>query len=103
MNYEEEGFSIPVPNRHTFIATDIKANDRLHVETSVSQFRCDPRRGEEEFTLSAFGFPEPVGIEWKKPTSRYVWFLLASAVFVILAVGFRYLARRWSRSTPATV
>lgn len=51
-----------------------------------------------DFTLSAYGLPEPVGVTWARPTPRYVWFLLAAGGFVLLAVGFRYLARR--RAAP---
>jgi hypothetical protein len=49
---------------------------------------------EREFTLTAYGLPEPVGITWEKPTSRYVWFLVAAGGFAVLMLGFRYLARR---------
>ena len=54
-----------------------------------------------EFTLSAFGLPEPVGVTWEKPTPRYLWFLLAAGIFATLAIGFRYLARRRSAPTAA--
>jgi hypothetical protein len=49
---------------------------------------------EVEFTLSAFGLPEPPGVEWDKRTPRYVWFLIAAAVFAIVAGGLRYYAKR---------
>jgi hypothetical protein len=49
---------------------------------------------EAEFTLSAFGLPEPPGVKWEKPTPRYVWFLAAAMVLGILAAGLRYLASR---------
>jgi len=41
-----------------------------------------PRRlpADEEFTLAAFGFPEPPGLEWKRPTRWYVWVGLAGIV-----------------------
>lgn len=47
-----------------------------------------------EFTLSAFGLPEPVGVTWPRPTPRYVWFLVAAGAFALLAVGLRAVARR---------
>ncbi|HEY1487878.1 MAG TPA: hypothetical protein VGF84_17360 [Micromonosporaceae bacterium] len=52
---------------------------------------------EREFTLTTFGLPEPVGVVWETPTPRYVWWLIAAAGFLVLAVGFRYLARRRAR------
>ncbi len=48
----------------------------------------------EEFTLSAFGLPEPVGVTWKKPTPTYVRILVAAGACGGLALLFRYLSRR---------
>jgi hypothetical protein len=48
----------------------------------------------EEFTLSAFGMPEPPGITWKKPTPVYTWVIAAAALCGTLAFLFRYLAKR---------
>lgn len=56
---------------------------------------------EMEFTLSAFGLPEPVGVVWEKSTPRYIWFLVAAGILAVLAVGFRYLVRRQRTITPA--
>lgn len=47
----------------------------------------------QEFTLSAFGLPEPMGVKWEKPTPRYVWFLMAASGFAAIAFLFRYLSR----------
>jgi hypothetical protein len=47
-----------------------------------------------EFTLSAFGLPEPIGVTWERETPRYVWFLLGAVAFGVLAFGLRFLARR---------
>ena len=49
---------------------------------------------DSEFTLSAFGLPEPLGVTWTKPTPRYVWILIGAGVAGVLAVVFYYLARR---------
>ena len=56
--------------------------------------QTDGESDDGEFTLSAFGLPEPVGITWKKPTPRYVWFLIAAGSFALLALAFRFIARR---------
>jgi hypothetical protein len=48
---------------------------------------------ESDFTLSAFGFPEPVGIG-KEPTRWYIWVAVAAVVCLALAGFFRWLARR---------
>ena len=49
---------------------------------------------DSDFTLTAFGLPEPVGVTWEKPTPRYLFFLAAAAGFAVLVVLFRWLARR---------
>jgi hypothetical protein len=55
---------------------------------------------DSEFTLSAFGLPEPAGETVKKPIPFYVWILIGAGVCAALALGFRYLARR-ARLKPA--
>jgi hypothetical protein len=55
---------------------------------------------DDEFRLSYYGLPEPVGVTWKKPTPLYWWLLLGAGVCAALAVGFRYLARR-RRAVPS--
>jgi hypothetical protein len=49
---------------------------------------------ESEFTLSAFGLPEPGGAKVEKRTPRYVWAIGIAVGFLILSVLFRWLARR---------
>jgi hypothetical protein len=55
----------------------------------------DARVSAEEFRLSHYGMPEPIGVEWKKPTPNYVWLLVGAGVLAALALGFHYLARRY--------
>jgi hypothetical protein len=53
----------------------------------------DTRVPSADFTLSAFGLPEPAGSPAKSmPT--YVWLLLAAGACAALACGLRHLARR---------
>jgi hypothetical protein len=55
-----------------------------------------------EFYLSHYGLPEPPGVvPPSNRTPRYVWLLIAAGSFAVLAVLFRWQARRW-RSAPAT-
>src|SRR5205814_1457919 len=61
------------------------------------EMSIDDRVADSEFTLSAFGLPEPIGVTWKKPTPRYVWLLLGTAACAGLTVGCRFLARRAGR------
>jgi hypothetical protein len=54
----------------------------------------------QEFTLTAFGLPEPVGVVWEKPIPTYVWLLAAAGGCGLLAILFRWFARRGKASTP---
>lgn len=49
---------------------------------------------DREFTLSAFGLPEPSGVEWDSGSRLYLWILAAAAGAALLALVFRQLARR---------
>ncbi|MBX9580458.1 MAG: hypothetical protein K2X87_09130 [Gemmataceae bacterium] len=68
---------------------------------SQTEYAIDPtaRPPDAAFTLSDFGFPEPVGVEWPRPTPRYVWFVLAAVVCGGLAAVVRYSVR--PRPAPA--
>ena len=52
---------------------------------------------EDRFTLSVYGFPEPEGVVWDKPTPTYVWLLVAANSFALLAALFTALKRRAGR------
>jgi len=58
-----------------------------------------------EFTLSAYGLPEPVGVEWPKRRSGWLWFAWAAAGCVVIATVFlilRHRAARRQTAVPAT-
>ncbi len=57
---------------------------------------------EAEFTLTAFGLPEPVGVTWERPTPVYVWILAAAGGLGVLAWLFRWLARRRRQAPGVT-
>lgn len=54
-----------------------------------------------EFTLSAFGLPEPVGVEWPKRRSGWLRLAWAGAGFVVVALAFVALRRRAARRQAA--
>lgn len=56
-----------------------------------------------EFTLSAFGLPEPVGVEWPKRHSAWLWLAWAGAGFVMVALVFIALKRRAVRRQAAAL
>ena len=63
--------------------------------------RPDPLPELHDFTLTAFGLPEPVGVVWPKRTNHgWVWVALAGVGCIAVAVGFAVLKRRAVRHTP---
>jgi hypothetical protein len=73
-----------------------EATSKIEYELEVNDSVPD-----SEFTLSAFGLPEPGSEPVKKSIPLYVWILVAAGVCAVLAVGFRYLARRRRLSATA--
>ncbi|HZZ82433.1 MAG TPA: hypothetical protein VFE62_28295, partial [Gemmataceae bacterium] len=68
----------------------IESTKRIDYELEVNDNVPD-----SEFTLSAFGLPEPGGTEpLNKPIPMYVWILVGAGASGALAFAFRYLARR---------
>jgi hypothetical protein len=49
---------------------------------------------ETEFTLTAFGLPEPYGIEWERPTP-WGWYILGGTLGMVVLMGVIYRIRRW--------
>ncbi len=72
------------------------------VATSVSRY--DPvvldRLTDDDFSLSAFGLPEPVRGGSSRHTPVSVWLLVAAGVVAAAAVLFRWLRQRTTNLTP---
>lgn len=68
--------------------------DRLLYRTEFDIEVPNRLPGDEEFTLSAFGLPEPRGLEWKRPTPWYLWLGLAGIVCLALGVVIRKVTNR---------
>ncbi len=83
-----------------WVTIDGKVKNRKQVRREVTLSQPTSLPADEDFTLSAFGIREPVGVVWDKPTSTYVWILLAAGACAILAFGFRYLSHRRQTAAP---
>lgn len=83
--------------RHTYKDKENKTTSQVKIDY---EWVVNDRVPDSEFTLTAFGLPEPGSDEVKKSTPLYVWILIAAAVSVGLAIGFFILARR-SRAKSA--
>ncbi len=96
---------LPIPLKTlTRIVARLPGNMTIN-DNSESTYQIDPSvtPAESDFTLSAFGLPEPEGIKWDKPTPLYIWILLAAAGFGILALSLRFLTHRKPPATKGTV
>ncbi len=76
-----------------------KTKETLHT-TIDYEWEVNDTVPDSEFTLTAFGLPEPGSEPVKKSIPLYVWILVAAGVCAALALGFRYLAHRRARTQP---
>jgi hypothetical protein len=53
---------------------------------------------DEEFTLSAFGLPEPVGVVWPKPTRWWLWISASAIGAALLTVLFWKLRDKFRKN-----
>ncbi|HMP04645.1 MAG TPA: hypothetical protein PKC45_19325 [Gemmatales bacterium] len=49
---------------------------------------------EADYTLSAFGLPEPYGVEWERPTPWWLYALISAGVLFVVAVIVSFWKRR---------
>ncbi len=64
-------------------------NDHLTIETKTTyEFSYGKIESDAAFRLSAFGFPEPVGVVWTHPMTISFWIWGGGIVFLILAIFF---------------
>ncbi len=94
----------PIIKTQTIHTTGSKNRDGVEQKhegkvTMNYQLTVDDRVPDADFTLSAFGLPEPREFEknW-----TYLWIFTATAICLALSLGFRYLARRKRRSISST-
>jgi hypothetical protein len=87
----------------------IEVGERDHQDSKHYQFRwrieftrferLGGKLDESEFTLSAFGLPEPVGVEWERPVRWYLWLMLAGVVCLVAGGVFYWISRRRAGGT----
>ena len=68
--------------------------NRKQIHQEVTLHQASPLPSDKEFTLSAFGLPEPPGLEQPVVRSWYLWAALAGVVCLVVAGLFGWLARR---------
>jgi hypothetical protein len=52
-----------------------------------------------DFRLSAFGLPEPEGVEWPKESGTWIWLLGAAMGFGLIAILLGWLRRSMLEKT----
>jgi hypothetical protein len=93
----DKGQEIPVP-KHVVTSEEYNLNSGgqmvLKTETVEMSFK-KPKRPppDRDFSLSAFGLPEPLGVSWSR-TPWYLWVALAGILFLLIGAGFYWLKRR---------
>jgi len=87
--------------RRLLITTDYDRNRGKSIKKCEYENVTHRAAPEAEFTLSAFGLPEPTWLA-KTPTPWYWWIALAGIVCLGLASLFRWLARRARRTAAGT-
>lgn len=71
-------------------------NSRRKHHTEIIEFAHLAPFAESEFTLSAFGLPEPMGVHpLEKPSQTWIWLVAALIFAVALALLFAWLKRRY--------
>ncbi len=101
---EDHPSGIPLVRRQESVNTADSASSGPIDNRRVVEYdlRVDESVPDAEFTLSAFGLPEPVGVTWERPTPVYVWLLVAAGGLGVLAWLFRWLARRRRQAPGVT-
>lgn len=92
----------PVPKRYVEIrdvTTEGSGRSVAQYVTDIDYSEPSPFPADEEFTLTAFGLPEPPGIEWKRPTPWWLWGTVLAFALLVVAGVFAWLKRRATAST----
>lgn len=89
----------PIPKRYTEVrdvTNEGVGRSVARYVTEIDYSEPSPLPSDEEFTLTAFGLPEPPGVVWKKPTPSWLWGTLAGVALLVVAGVFGWLKRRAS-------
>src|SRR5262249_30681480 len=102
LQYEGEWDGFPRLKKRTAVATVTQENGDVNTSESVTEFelRVDANVPDTEFTLAAFGLPDPKGLELERPSRNWIWWGIAGAVMMGTAIWL--LRRRTSRQMPGT-
>jgi hypothetical protein len=98
ITYGNQAEGLPVVQSLTYKHKTFADGSTFEVKSNVDKWERR-RIPESEFTLSAFGLPEPKGVEWEKPSRRYLWIAAVALLALVLAFAFRQLGVRRKSSS----
>jgi hypothetical protein len=77
--------------------------DIPNVITSETEYDLEPNKTwpDEDFTLSAFGLPEPSPVSWWSQTPWWLWISLGGIAMLVLGAGFSWLRKRYAARAAA--
>ncbi len=91
---------LPIPSTYTLTHHDAMAGDRTY-EVAFTKWLYRDTVAEDEFRLSAFGLPEPVGFSPPTKSYRWAWLLGGSLLSALLAIVI-YRRRKASSTVERT-
>ncbi len=96
--YDGKLGDFPRPKSRVQRTNDGKAKNGELINTVEIDYklRLDPSVPDTEFTLSAFGLPEPRGITWERPTPKWIWYGLGGLGLIAFGVWLRW----WKTPKP---
>lgn len=78
------------------------SKSRLLDATDITEFRrASAPFSDADFTLTAFGLPEPVGIEQPEPPRTWIWLIAGAIGAGLTAIVFAWLKRRHATTLAA--
>jgi hypothetical protein len=77
------------------------AKSRRTRVAEITEFNHVDPIPDANFRLSAFGIPEPEGVEWPKPSKTWLWLLTGGIALGALAVLFGWFSRHRARRAIA--
>jgi len=100
-----DGWPVPTREEQWLIPADDSDLGQLRAASIIDEYAPIPELNDANFRLSAFGLPEPLGVEWPKRRSGWLWLVWAGAACAVVMVAFLILRRRATlrqTSPPAT-
>lgn len=96
VTYDADSKGRPVPRTYTLTHHNKTSGDQVYKTEYHTWVYRDAIPG-EEFTLTAFGLPEPIGFERPTRPSQWHWPVAVGGGFIVFTALFTYLRRRSTR------